>query len=122
MNTKLARLLLAILLSTTALARVGASSRYVNEKSTTPSPPYTNWGIAARAIQEAIDVAVAGDEVVVTNGIYNFGSRAVNGGATNRVAVTKLVAVRSVNGPEVTVIQGHAGVGTFAIRCVYLTN
>ena len=45
---------------------------------------------------------------------------------TNRVVVNRAVVVRSVNGAEVTVIQGYFDplhkIGDAAIRCVYLTN
>jgi hypothetical protein len=81
--------------------------------------PYTNWATAATTIQSAINAAAAGDMVLVTNGIYSNGAMAVYN-ASNRVAVTKPVTVRSVNGPAFTVIVGRGPLGSNAIRCVYL--
>jgi hypothetical protein len=100
-----------------SVASAGAAVRYVDAASPSPKPPYTNWPTAARVIQDAVDVAAPGEEIVVTNGLYATGGRAVAGTETNRVAVDKPLVLRSVNGPEVTVIQGDG-----ATRCVYLTN
>src|SRR6266852_1461253 len=103
------------LVGTSALATV----RYVDVNSAAPTPPYTTWASAATTIQDAVDVALAGDEIVVTNGIYQAGGRAVDGAMTNRVAVTNALTVRSVNGPGVTVTAG-ARPADSAVRCVYL--
>jgi hypothetical protein len=105
---------------------VGPPRHYVWPDSPSPVPPYTNWGTAAHTIQEAVDAAAAGEVIVVTNGLYASGGRAVSGTMTNRVVIDRPVLVRSVNGPEVTIIQGRQVPGTTngdgAIRCVYLTN
>ncbi len=77
---------------------VTATTLYVDVNNPAPVSPYTNWVTAATNIQHAIVVAVAGDEIVVTNGVYATGATAVYG-MSNRVAVTKAVTLRSVNGP-----------------------
>ena len=116
-------LLLLLLLSTATPAAV----RYVDASSASPNLPYTNWATAAVTIQDAVDAAAAGDEIIVTNGLYATGGRAVGTNLlVNRVAVDKPLTLRSVNGPEVTIIQGYQVPGTTnadgAIRCVYLAD
>src|SRR5437879_1861528 len=76
--------------------RAFASQHYVNADNATPIPPHTTWATAATTIQDAIDFSSAGDEVVVTNGVYATGGHVVYGVITNRVAVTKPLTVRSV--------------------------
>jgi hypothetical protein len=90
---------------------------YVNVNNPNPAAPYTNWATAAVTIQNASDAAADGDEIVVTNGIYATGGRVVYEAMMNRLAATKRLTVRSVNGPGVTAISGGG-----AVRCVYLTN
>ena len=113
-----------ILLATAVFAlqnlHSSAATLYVDLNSTNPTPPYADWSTAATNIQDAIDASVAGDFIVVSNGTYNSGGRAVYGTATNRVTIDKAVTVQSVNGPTATMIQGS--VTTVGIHCAYLTN
>src|SRR5467141_2418768 len=97
-RTSAARLFTVAILLATA-ASPWAAVRYVDVNSTNGTPPYTTWATAATNIQAAVDYAVAGDEIVVTNGIYASGGRAttVAESWTNRVAVDKPLSVRSVN-------------------------
>jgi hypothetical protein len=98
-----------------------AAVRYVDVNSVSNAPPYTSWATAATNIQDAVDAALAGDEIVVTNGIYETGGR-----DGNRVVVDKPLSLGSVNGPQSTVIRGFQLPGTIngngAVRCAYLTN
>jgi len=112
--------------SASVWVRVGAREvYYANAANAAPAYPYTNWVGAATNIQEAIDAGEQiGRLVLVAEGVYGSGSRAVYGQMTNRVVVPEGVEVRSVNGPLLTVIEGRAGAGTTngagAIRCVYV--
>ncbi len=124
MNKNLLRFVgaVAALLNFTSSAAI----RYVDVANTTSSAPYTNWITAATNIQDAIDAADPGDQILVTNGVYQTGGLAVNSALTNRVAINKVLTVQSVNGPGVTVIQGYQLPGTTngdeAVRCVYLAS
>ena len=96
-----------------------AATRYVWTNSPSPSAPYDAWSNAAHDIQTAIDAASSGDLVLVTNGVYASGGKAAVGG-TNRVVLDKALTVRSVNGPELTVIAGNGPVDAAAVRCAYI--
>jgi hypothetical protein len=104
-----------------------ATTRYINLNNLSPAPPYTNWPAAATNIQDAIDASSPGDLILVTNGLYNTGSRTNNDDTPCRVVINKPVTVRSINGPEATVIEGYSLPGSFpwslsSVRCAYLTN
>ncbi len=105
------------------VAFTGASSAtlYVDAASTNAVPPFTGWATAAVTIQGAVDAAAPGDEIVVTNGVYQTGARNVYGMNT-RVAVAKPITLRSINGPTVTSIVGSGPNSPEPARCVYLTN
>ncbi|MGE4490556.1 MAG: S8 family serine peptidase, partial [Kiritimatiellales bacterium] len=59
--------------------------------------PYATWQTAATNIQTAIDTVLPGETVWVSNGVYNLQSE---------ISVSTNIAVRSLNGPEMTRIDG----------------
>ena len=104
---------------------VPAATLYVNLNSTNPVSPYADWSTAATKIQDAVDAAPAHSLIIVTNGVYATGGRAMTGDLTNRVALNKpMLTLQSVGGPAVTVIQGRWDPmntnGPGAVRCVGL--
>lgn len=105
-----------------------ATTRYVDLNNPNPVLPYTSWSTAATNIQHAVNFAVAGDLILVTNGVYEVGSQSevFSGTIPARVSIPLSITVRSVNGPAVTTIKGYQLPGTTngngAIRCVYLGN
>ena len=85
-----------------------AATLFVWQDSPTPTPPYGDWTTAAQTIQDAVDAALPGDTVLVTNGVYATGGHPFGPDfVTNRVAITNPITLQSIGGPLVTLIQGH---------------
>jgi parallel beta-helix repeat protein len=108
---------LALLLS---VSNLFADTHYVSLESTNPVPPYTSWDTAATNIQHAVDTSIVGDTVLVNDGVYAVGERETfySSGYSlgcSRVVVLKAVSLKSVNGPQFTVIDGGGNV-----RCIIL--
>jgi len=101
--------------ATTAVSVVTAetSATYAWTDSPNPQWPHDNWSNAAHTLQEAVDAqTVCGGWVWATNGVYDAGTAVLPYEETrNRLAITRNMIVRSVNGPDVTLIKGAAATG-----------
>ncbi len=100
---------------------------YVDASRTDDTGSATNWATAKKTIQAAVDLATDGDTVWVTNGTYNVGgAKTPDHSLMNRVCITSAITVRSVNGREVTIIEGVErvdGENVFdSVRGVFMTN
>ena len=91
--------------------------KYVALNNSNPASPYLSWATAATNIQDAINAAVPGNTVLVSNGVYGVGTTQDDQAIANRVVINKALTVRSVNGPAVTTISGGSN-----IRCAWMTN
>ena len=68
--------------------------------------PFTNWVNAATNIQAAVDEALAGNVVLVSNGTYY---------PAIQISVTNDITVKSINGAEKTIVNGN-----YLHRCFYI--
>lgn len=83
-----------------------AATLYVGTAGTPGGDYYTE-------IQSAINAAVAGDLILVSNGTYNTGGGYESGSTTkSRVMCTIAIEIRSVDGPDSTFILGEPDPGT----------
>ncbi len=68
------------------------------------NPPFADWANAATTIQAAVNLAQAGDTVLVTNGVYTACEGAIT---TALVRVTNGIQVVSVSGPAATIVDAQ---------------
>jgi len=85
--------------------RVAPAALYV-DPSGAAIYPYTNWSMAARDIQTAVDQSARGSCVWVSNGVYTLSAS---------VTIPRAMTVRSLNGAEAATIHGND-----AVQCVSL--
>ncbi|MBU4257627.1 hypothetical protein KKC04_04425, partial [Patescibacteria group bacterium] len=88
-----------------------ADTHYVSLDGTNDSVNgYITWSGAATQIQWAVSAAGVNDTVLVSNGIYNL---------TNRISIAANITVRSLNGTNVTIVDG--GYPAMTNQCFYMT-
>ena len=65
--------------------------------------PFTNWATAATNIRAAVDVALDGDIVLVTDGTYTV---------LEEIQITNAVIIKSLHGRATTIIDGAMSTGS----------
>ncbi len=106
--------------------QVLATTYHVDASRPDDSGSGLSWATAFKTLQTAVDVTVAGDTVLVADGVYDVGGRPVPGySLSNRVYISKAIHLRSVNGPDETFIVGApatgGGCGPDAVRGAFVT-
>ena len=103
-----------------------ASIYYVSAGSGNDANDGVSWDSPMQTIQAAVDAASNDDTVLVSNGVYNMGSRSLESSfpydesGMSRLVIDKALTVQSVNGPSNTYIVGQGPLGTNAVRCVLM--
>jgi len=94
------------------------STTHVRVDNPTPRAPFSSWESAATNLQDAVDFTLPGGTILASNGVYRTGATRSNG--LNRVVLGQPVLLRSVGGPEVTIIEGQSqwGPQQEGVRCV----
>lgn len=116
---RLAGLVLVLFFGGVSIAT--AVTRYVNVSNAAPAAPYTNWAMAATAIQPAIDAAASGDEILVAPGTYSLTGTEVNippGKALTLSSTLSRAAVIDAQGLSrgMTIEGANSWVAGFTIR------
>jgi len=77
--------------------------------------PFATWADAATNIQVAVNAALDGDILIVSNGVYRGYGAQLNG--SNIVAINKLITMTSLAGASATIIDGGG-----IYRCLYVRD
>ena len=101
MNERLRFFILVLLLSVGMRGAVQADTIYVATNGTNDvAHRFNTWAGAATNIHDAIAVAVTGDTVLVSNGVYR---------TTNTIVIATNFALLGVSGPDVTTLWPTGG-------------
>ncbi len=116
--SKIIQKTIVLVMCTFICGTISATTNYVVTPGTPgviPTANYTSWATAATNIQDAIDVAVAGNLILVTNGTYYL---------TNQIEIGTAITLRSFNNGATdrdgTIIDGNYP--TTTNRCIYINH